>query len=104
MKRFVLMCLIIISGAQMMSSFQKKFQTSIVGRVEPLGGASVAWAVSGRDSSVSNIVNGAFSFEARPGVYKVVIDGIEPYKDEILENVGVRDGQTVNVGEIILQR
>ena len=104
MKRFVLMCLIIISGTLIVYSFRGKFQTSIVGRIDPVGGATVAWAVSGRDSSVSNIVNGTFSFEARPGVYKVVIDGVEPYKDEILENIGVRDGQTVDVGEIILQR
>ena len=104
MKRFILICLIIISGVLAVYAFQKNDQTSIIGRINPISGANVAWAVSGRDSSTSNIVNGAFSFAAKPGIYKVVIDAIEPYKDAVLENISVKEGQTVDVGEIVLQR
>jgi hypothetical protein len=87
-----------------MCAFKNINQTSIIGRVNPVGGANVAWAVSGRDSTTSNIVNGAFRFEAKPGIYKVVIDAVEPYKDAVLENISLKDGQTVDVGEIVLQR
>jgi uncharacterized membrane protein len=104
MKRFILICLIIASTILAVYSFRTKFQTSIVGRVNPVGGANVVWAVSGRDSTACNVVNGEFNFEARQGIYRVVIDGIEPYKDAVLENISVRDGQTVDVGEIDLQR
>ena len=102
MKRFILICLIIASTVLVMFAFRPKFQTSIVGRVNPVGGANVVWAVSGHDSTASNIVNGAFSFEAKQGIYRVVIDGVEPYKDAVLENIKVKDGQTVDVGEIDL--
>jgi uncharacterized membrane protein len=104
MKRFILICLIVASTIVIVYAFRTKFQTSIVGRVNPVGGANVVWAVSGRDSTASNIVNGAFSFDARQGIYRVVIDGVEPYKDAVLENISVKDGQTVDVGEIDLQR
>ena len=104
MKRSILICGIIASTILAMYAFRTKFQTSIVGRVNPVGGANVVWAVSGRDSTASNIVNGVFSFDARQGIYRVVIDGVEPYKDAVLENISVKDGQTVDVGEIDLQR
>jgi hypothetical protein len=104
MKRFILICLIVISGVLCMYAFRNKPQTAIIGRVNPIGGANVAWAVSGLDSVTTNIVNGAFSFAAKPGIYKVVIDAVAPYKDAILENISVKEGQTVDVGEVVLQR
>jgi len=104
MKRFLIICLLFLSGALCLYSFKHKTQTSIIGRVNPIGAANIAWAVSGRDSSSSNIVNGAFSFAAKPGIYKVVIDAVEPYKDAVLENISVKDGQTVDVGEIAMQK
>jgi len=104
MKRFLIVVVLILSAVLILGSFRSKYQTSIVGRVNPVGSANVAWAVSGRDSTTSNIVNGAFSLEAKQGIYRVVIDAVEPYKDAILENVSVKDGQTVDVGEIMLQK
>ena len=55
-------------------------------------------------SRFSNVEYGAFSFAIKPGIYKVVVDAIEPYKDAVLENISVKEGQTVDVGEIVLQR
>lgn len=104
MKRFLLLCGIILLVMLTMYAFTDRDQTSIRGRVNPVDGASSAWAIGGRDSATSNIVNGMFSFSLKPGIYKVVVDGIEPYKDAVLENIGVKEGQTVDVGEIILQR
>jgi hypothetical protein len=104
MKRFLVVIIVILSSVSILNSFRGKYQTSIVGRVNPVGGANIAWAVSGRDSTTSNVVNGAFSLEAKQGIYRVVIDAVEPYKDAILENVSVKEGQTVDVGEIMLQK
>jgi hypothetical protein len=104
MKRFLVIVIMILSAILILYSFRNKYQTSIVGRVNPVGSANAVWAVSGRDSTTSNVVNGAFSLEAKQGIYKVVIDGVEPYKDAILENVSVKEGQTVDVGEIMLQK
>ena len=104
MKRFLMVFTVIFSAILTLNSFRSKYQTSIVGRVNPVSGANVAWAVSGRDSTTSNVVNGAFSLEAKQGIYRVVIDAVEPYKDAILENVSVKEGQTVDVGEIMLQK
>jgi hypothetical protein len=104
MKRFLIVIVMIVSAILILYSFRNKYQTSIVGRVNPVSGANAVWAVSGRDSATSNIVNGAFSLEAKQGIYKVVIDAVEPYKDAILENVSVKEGQTIDVGEIMLQK
>jgi len=104
MKRFIVSFGIILLLILSAYTFQNTDQTSITGRVNPLDGANSAWAVGGRDSSTSAIVNGTFSFSVKPGIYKVVVDAIEPYKDAVLENISVKEGQTVNLGEIMLQR
>jgi hypothetical protein len=103
MKRFIIICGIIFSSILAVYAFHKS-QTSITGRVTPIDGANAALAISGKDSATSNIVNGVFSFAVKPGIYKVIVDAVEPYKDAILENISVKDGETVDVGEIVLQR
>jgi hypothetical protein len=103
MKRFLLICGIIFSVLLAMNAFHRS-QTTITGRVTPIDGANTAWAVSGKDSATSNIVNGVFSFAVKPGLYKVMVDAIEPYKDAVLENISVKEGQTIDVGEIVLQK
>jgi hypothetical protein len=104
MKRFPLLFAILFSFVLSIFAFTQRRQTNITGRVNPVDGANAAWAVSGRDSAASNIINGNFTFSVKPGIYKVIIDAIEPYKDAILENISVKEGQAVDVGEIMLQR
>jgi hypothetical protein len=104
MKRYFEAAIILLLLILAASAFRGKYQTSIIGRITPAGSATVAWAVSGLDSSTSTIVNGAFNLTAKQGIYKVVIDAVEPYKDAVLENVNVKEGQTLNVGEIVLQK
>ena len=103
MKRFIIICGIIFSAMLAVSAFHR-IETSITGRVTPADGANIAWAISSKDSASSNIVNGTFSFSVKPGTYRVIIDALEPYKDATVENVNVKEGQAVDVGEIILQR
>lgn len=104
MKRFIVSFAIILLFVLSIYGFQNNEQTSIIGRINPVNGANSALAIGGHDSAASNIVNGAFGFSLKPGMYKVIIDAIEPYKDAVLENISVKEGQTVNVGEIMLQR
>jgi len=104
MKRFSLLFGIIVFAVLSIFAWNRRETTAITGRVNPVDGANSAWAIGGRDSAASNIVNGNFSFALKPGIYKVVVDGIEPYKDAVLENISVKEGQTVDVGEIMLQR
>jgi hypothetical protein len=49
-------------------------------------------------------LNGVFSFAVKPGLYKVIVDAVEPYKDAVLENISVKEGQAVDVGEVVLQK
>ena len=104
MKRFLLLCGITLLVIWSVFAFTTRQQTSIKGRVNPIDGANSAWAIGGRDSATSNIVNGMFSFSVKPGIYKVVVDAVEPYKDAVFENINVKEGQTVDIGEIVLQR
>ena len=104
MKKFKWVVITLFSAILAFYSFHNRYQTSIIGRINPVGGANMVYAINGRDSSSSTIVNGAFNLMAKQGVYKVVIDAVEPYKDAVLENIDVKDGQTVDVGEVVLQR
>ena len=104
MKRFPKLFGIIVIAMLTIFAWNKREATAITGRVNPIDGANSAWAIGGRDSAASNIVNGNFSFSLKPGIYKVVVDAIEPFKDAVLENISVKEGQTVDVGEIMLQR
>lgn len=104
MKRFLLLFGITVLVIWSISGFNTRQQTSIKGKVNPIDGANSAWAIGGRDSATSNIVNGMFGFSVKPGIYKVVVDAVEPYKDAVLENISVKEGQTVDIGEIVLQR
>jgi hypothetical protein len=103
MKRFILIVIVIFLAVIAVFAFRRP-DTSITGRINPVDGANVAWAIGGKDSSTSNIVNGSFNLVIKPGMYKVVINANEPYKDAILENISVKDGQTIDVGEIVLQK
>ena len=100
MKRFLVICAIIFS-ATLAAFTSRRNETSITGRVTPIDGANIAWAVGSRDSVTSNVVNGIFSFSVKPGIYRVIIDALEPYKDATVENISVKEGQTVDVGEIM---
>ena len=104
MKRFLLTAGIITSGIVALNSFRTVEQSSITGKVTPVDGATSVWAVSGTDSATANLVNGAFSISAKPGTYKVIVDGKDPYKDVSLEGVEVKEGSPTDLGEIKLQK
>jgi len=78
-------------------------QTGISGKVTPQDGAETVWAI-GTDSTKGTISSGNFSIQVKPGTYKVFVDAKDPYKDVTLENLEVREGQPLDVGEIVLQK
>lgn len=85
-------------------AFTTTTQTSITGKVSPAEGAETVWAISGKDSTKGAISSGAFALEVKPGMYKVIVDAKDPYKDVTLENLEVKQGQPIDVGEIVLQK
>jgi hypothetical protein len=78
---------------------------SIKGTVTPANAAAKAWAISGTDTLKASIDGGSFSIsDAKPGVYKVIIEAMPPYKNMAKEGVTVGDGQQTDIGEIKLQQ
>ena len=80
----------------------KEFQTSgISGRLSsPRDDAATVWAIQGVDSIKTIPANGVFMLEAKPGIYKVLVDAKQPYKDVLVESVEVTVGKTTDLGEI----
>lgn len=101
-KNFLYNCLAAVSVAGLFS--WSVGQSAIVGTVSPADGAESVWAISGTDSAKGIISSGSFSLSVKPGVYKLFVDAKEPYKDVLLENLEVRQGQPFDAGEIVLQR
>src|ERR1700674_830102 len=78
---------------------------SIKGTVSPAEGASRAWAESSTDTLKALIVNGAYEItDAKPGVYKVIIEAKPPFKNAAKDGVNVSDGQTADAGDIRLEK
>lgn len=79
----------------------KNFQTSgISGRVSPKDAAEIVWAIQGVDSIRTVPANGVFMLEVKPGIYKVIIDAKQPFKDVMVESIEVISGKTTDLGEI----
>ena len=79
----------------------KDFQTSgISGRLSPRDAAETVWAIQGVDSIKTIPANGVFILEAKPGIYKVIVDAKQPYKDVLVESIEVTLGKTTDLGEI----
>jgi len=78
---------------------------SIKGTVTPSDGAVRAWAESATDTLKASIVNGAYEItDAKPGMYKVIIEAKPPYKNAAKDGVSVNDGQAADAGEIKLEK
>jgi len=86
-------------------AFNSLEQSSITGKISPADAAQSVWAISATDSVKStNISSGTFTIQAKPGTYKLVVDAKEPYKDAQLDNLEVKQDQSLDVGEIVLQQ
>lgn len=79
-------------------------QTAIIGKVVPQDAVELIWAISGQDTVKTSPVSGGFALQVKPGNYKVVIDAKDPYKDWVMENVAIAEGETRDLGEIALEQ
>jgi hypothetical protein len=76
---------------------------SIKGSVNPIDGATNAWALSSTDTLKAVINKGTFEIlDAKPGTYRVIIEAKPPFKNAAKDGVTVADGQATDVGEIKL--
>lgn len=103
MKKHIVTCGIFAASVAGIFAFTSS-QSSISGRVSPANGANMVWAVSGTDSIKAAITAGAFALQVKPGTYKLFVDAKDPYKDVMLENLEIKEGQPLDVGEIVLQQ
>ena len=79
----------------------KAFQTSgISGRISPKDAGEIMLAIQGTDTSKTVPANGFFMLEAKPGIYKVIVDAKQPYKDVLVESIEVTTGKITDLGEI----
>jgi hypothetical protein len=78
---------------------------SIKGTVTPSDGAVRAWAESSTDTLKAVVMNGSFEItDAKPGMYKIIIEAKPPYKNAAKDGITVNDGQAADAGEIKLEK
>lgn len=104
MKKTVFTLFATILTVAMLHAFRLMQSSSISGKIIPPNGSELIWAISGTDSIKTSVIGGSFVFTAKPGTWRILVDGKEPFKDAVLEKVEVREGQNTDVGEIRLQQ
>lgn len=76
---------------------------SIQGKITPATGAQTVLVVAGKDTITAQLNSGQFVFpKIKPGTYTLWVKGIPPLKDTTIVNVAVIEGNTTDVGEIML--
>jgi hypothetical protein len=85
-------------------SFKSLSTTAIKGKVTPAWYGVHAWAITDNDTLYTTINDGNFEFSnAKPGVYKIVIEARSPYRHMAKDGVVVKDGQATDI-ELSLQK
>jgi len=86
-------------------SFSVRFSSVIKGTISPADKAGSVWAIAGNDSTKVMPLQGAFQLnDLKAGTYKIVVEGIAPYKDFVKEGVVVKDGEVLDLGIITLNQ
>jgi hypothetical protein len=85
-------------------SFKTSPAPSIKGKVTPAHYAVHAWAITQSDTLYTTIDDGSFEFpNAKPGVYRIVIEAKSPYRHMAKDNIVVKSGEETDV-ELALQK
>lgn len=78
---------------------------TIKGHVVPYNAALHVWAVSDRDTNSGIVQNGAFEIKKlKGGKYRVIAEGLRPYKVTTKPDINVASGTIVDIGDIILDQ
>lgn len=97
----VAVCAMVIT----LHAFRSAQTSGIKGSISPADAiVSTVWAINGTDSLKGQPVKGNFTIPAKTGTWKLIVDAKEPYKDAVMENVQVKEGQITDVGEIKLSQ
>jgi hypothetical protein len=80
-------------------------RATVKGRVSPYNAAIRVWAVSDLDTSSSALQNGQFEIRnLKPGKYRIIAEGLRPYKVTTKPGITLNAGAIVDIGEIILDQ
>ena len=96
--------IILLSGLISSNAINHKASSRIIGTATPTIGLKKIAAFDGKDSVFSNTSTGTFAIEVHAGNWKLIVLAVPPYKDAVLENVVVQEGQDTDVGEIRLSQ
>ena|ERR1044071_5268140 len=102
MKRAIVYSAVLILTIVALAAFTG-IQSSITGKIKPADGAESVLLISGKDTAKHAINSGSFAISVSPGIYKLIIDGKPPYQDITMENLEVKPGMTLDLGEIFLK-
>jgi hypothetical protein len=105
MQKTVLTLLITIAVVVCLHAFKAYQQPVISGRVFPKDAAAKVIVVNGTDSLTGRTDrDGKFSVNVKPGTWKLIIQGKQPYKDRIMEKVLAKEGGGSDIALIPLYR
>jgi hypothetical protein len=77
----------------------------VKGKVVPYNAALRVWAVSDKDTASGVVQNGAFEIKnIKPGRYRVIAEGLRPYKVTTKPDIVVNSNAITDVGDIILDQ
>ena len=86
-------------------SFNLPNVSSIKGKVSPSQYGIKAWAISDKDTLYTTIEDGNFEFYgAAPGVYRIVVEALSPYRHMAKDGIEVQSGQITDIGQLSLQK
>lgn len=92
----------VVAVVIVLHAFKAAQKSGLSGRITPAAFGRMVWAIQGSDTLRLEPENGSFIIEAKPGIYRIIIDAKDPYIDVLLENIEVITGKTTEVGEIKL--
>jgi hypothetical protein len=85
-------------------SFKNAPAPSLKGKVSPAWCAVQAWAISETDTLYTTVTDGSFDFSnAKPGVYRIIIEARSPYRSMAKDGVVVKEGEATDI-ELSLQK
>jgi hypothetical protein len=94
--------ILVIAVVCVLHAFKAAQKSGITGRITPAESGQMVYAIQGADTLRLVPNGGSFLIEAKPGLYKIIVDAKETYKDVLIENIEVTNGKTTDVGEIKL--
>lgn len=78
---------------------------SVRGRIVPYNAALNVWIVSDTDTARTTIQSGTFLIKGlKAGKYRIIVEGLKPYKITTKPEVIINGGSTTDVGDIILDQ